>query len=122
MAMVIDFRGGVGGLVVVDNDGDYFVNALLFILASLMFACDPGIVCVLRAAARLIGGVPKFGHIGEFMRDARMPFIGFQSASVFFTGFLQLIGVVSLALLLLIFPSFFSYLRPIRVGDRFRSE
>ena len=24
---------------------------------------------VLRAAARLIGGVPKFGHIGEFMRD-----------------------------------------------------
>src|SRR6218665_3769950 len=23
---------------------------------------------VLRAAARLIGGVPKFGHIGEFMR------------------------------------------------------
>src|SRR6218665_1248223 len=22
-----------------------------------------------RAAARLIGGVPKFGHIGEFMRD-----------------------------------------------------
>src|SRR6218665_631706 len=24
---------------------------------------------VLRTAARLIGGVPKFGHIGEFMRD-----------------------------------------------------
>ena len=24
---------------------------------------------VFRAAARLIGGVPKFGHIGEFMRD-----------------------------------------------------
>src|SRR6218665_1523550 len=24
---------------------------------------------VLRAAARRIGGVPKFGHIGEFMRD-----------------------------------------------------
>ena len=24
---------------------------------------------VLRVAARLIGGVPKFGHIGEFMRD-----------------------------------------------------
>ena len=24
---------------------------------------------VLRAAARMIGGVPKFGHISEFMRD-----------------------------------------------------
>ena len=24
---------------------------------------------VLRAHARLIGGVPKFGNIGEFMRD-----------------------------------------------------
>ena len=24
---------------------------------------------VLRSAARLIGGVPKFGHIGEFMRN-----------------------------------------------------
>jgi len=30
---------------------------------------------LLRAAARLIGGVPKFGHIGEFMRDTlhRLP-------------------------------------------------
>src|SRR6218665_3743399 len=25
---------------------------------------------VLRAAARMIGGVPKFGHISDFMRDA----------------------------------------------------
>src|SRR6218665_4020345 len=24
---------------------------------------------VLRAAARMIGGVPRFGHISEFMRD-----------------------------------------------------
>src|SRR6218665_293032 len=34
-----------------------------------MFACDLWMVHVLRAAPRLIGGVPKFGHIGEFMRD-----------------------------------------------------
>src|SRR6218665_1743568 len=35
-----------------------------------------------------------------------IPFTGFQSASVSFIGFLQLLGVVSLALLLLIFRSF----------------
>ena len=30
---------------------------------------------VLRAAARMIGGVPKFGHISDFMRDTlhRLP-------------------------------------------------
>src|SRR6218665_624449 len=32
---------------------------------------------------------------------------------------LQLLGVVSLALLLFIFRSFLSYLRPVRVGDHF---
>src|SRR6218665_171194 len=47
-----------------------------------------------------------------------IPFIGFQSASVSFIGFLQLLGVVSLALLLLIFRSFLSYLRPVRVEPR----
>jgi len=35
------------------------------------------------------------------------------------TGFLQLLGIVSLALLLFIFRSFLSYLRPVRVGDHF---
>ena len=28
---------------------------------------------VLRAAARMIGGVPKFGHISDYMRDVRTP-------------------------------------------------
>src|SRR6218665_2445687 len=44
---------------------DYTI-ALLFVLASLMFACD---LWMVYSTARLIGGVPKFGHIGEFMRE-----------------------------------------------------
>src|SRR6218665_1548177 len=48
-----------------------------------------------------------------------IPFIGFQSTSVFFIGYLQLLGIISLALLLLIFRSFLSYHRPARVDDHF---
>src|SRR6218665_2502248 len=51
-----------------------------------------------------------------------IPFIGFQSASVSFIGFLQLLGVVSLALLLFIFRSFLSYLRPVRRSLRSASR
>src|SRR6218665_3958223 len=44
-----------------------------FILASLypgfIFVLFRPLDGVLRAAARLIGGVPKFGHIVEFMSD-----------------------------------------------------
>src|SRR6218665_3251074 len=30
--------------------------------------CSPGVDGVLTAAARMIGGIPKFRHIGDFMR------------------------------------------------------
>ena len=60
-------------------------------------------------------------HIGEFMQvnSYGIPFIGFQSTSVSCIGLLQLLGVVSLVLLLLIFRSFLSYHRPARVDDHF---
>ena len=51
---------------------------------------------VLRAAARPIGGVPKFG---ELVNSCEVPFIGFQPVTVSFIGLLQLLGVVSLKLL-----------------------
>src|SRR6218665_209035 len=53
------------------------------------------------------------------VNSCRITFIGFQSASVSFIWFLQLLGVVSFALLLLIFRSFLSYHRPARVDDHF---
>src|SRR6218665_2693002 len=61
---------------------------------------------VLGAAARMIGGVPKVGHISEFMRDTlHWPL----SCSAFTIGSPPLFGVVSLALRLLIgilYPDF----------------
>jgi len=71
---------------------------------------------ILRDAARLIGGVPQV-----------RPYSGIHAETLhwlpvrqgIFYRFLLLLGVVSLALPLLIFPSFLSFLRPVRVGDRF---
>ena len=53
---------------------------------------------VLRAAARMIGGVPKFGQISEFMRDIHSG--GSLSGSAFTIGSPPF-GIVSLALRLL---------------------
>jgi len=41
---------------------------------SSLYCCLPQVLlqpvhCVLRAAARMISGIPKFGHISEYMRD-----------------------------------------------------
>src|SRR6218665_183953 len=53
---------------------------------------------VLRAAARLISCVPKFGHIGEFMRDTLhwLP----VCHCILYRVSIQLLGVVFLTLLL----------------------
>src|SRR6218665_3168113 len=45
---------------------DYYCSSLCLGLPCVRLRPSDG---VLRAAARLIGGAPKFGHIGEFMRD-----------------------------------------------------
>src|SRR6218665_3941980 len=71
---------------------------------------------VLRAAARLIGGVPKFGHIGEFMRDT-LHWLPVHQRILYRVS--TIAWRVSLALLLLIFRSFLSYHRPARVDDHF---
>src|SRR6218665_2017280 len=69
----------------------------MFFLSSLMFACDL-LDGVLRAAARLIGSVPKFGHIGEFMLDT-LRWLPVRQRILY--------RVSTMALLLLIFRSFF---------------
>ena len=71
---------------------------------------------ILRDAARLFGGVPQV-----------RPYSGIHAETLhwlpvrqgIFYRFLLMLGAVSLALPLLIFPSFLSFLRPVRVGDRF---
>src|SRR6218665_7605 len=56
------------------------------------------------------------------MNSCGIPFIGFQSVSVSFIGFLQLLGVVSMVLLLFIFRNFLSYLHPVRRSLRSASR
>src|SRR6218665_912030 len=66
---------------------------------------------------RLIGGVQKFGHIGEFMQDP----LHWLSAT--HQQVLYRVSTIArcciLALPLLIFRNFLSFLRRFRVGDRF---
>ena len=84
-------------------------------MASLMFTCDLWMVY----SEPLLDWLVVSPSSATLVNSCGIPFIGFQSASVSFIGFLQLLGVVSLALLLFIFRSFLSYLRPVRMSDRF---
>ena len=70
----------------------------------------------LRAAARLIGGVPKFGHIGEFMRDTLhwLPVRQHILYRVSTIAWRCILGVAPAYLSKLL-----SYLRPVRVSDHF---
>ena len=58
---------------------------------------------VLRAAARMIGGVPKFGHISDYTRDVYSTGSQFSSASIIGSHLLS--GIVFLVTRLLIFWS-----------------
>jgi len=89
--------------------------ALLFILVSLMFTCD----LWMAYSEPLLDWLVLFQSSATLVNSCRIPFISFQSASISFIWFLQLLGVISLALLLLIFWSYLSYLCPVQVGDRF---
>ena len=81
----------------------------------LMFACDLWMVYT----GPLLDWLVVSPSSATLVNSCGIPFIGFQSASISFIGFLQLLGVVSLGLLLFIFRSFLPYLRPVRVGDHF---
>src|SRR6218665_46788 len=87
-------------------------SALLFVLASLMFVSDLWMVY----SEPLLDSLVVSPSSATLVNSCGIPFIGFQSASVSFIGFLQLLGVVSLALLLFIFLCSLSYLRPVQVG------
>src|SRR6218665_681867 len=80
----------------------YTNTALLFVLASLMFACVLWMVYSELLLDCLVVS-PSLAILGN---SCGITFIDFQSVSVSFIGFLQLLGAVSLALLLLIFWSF----------------
>jgi len=80
-----------------------------------MFACD----LWMMYSEPLLDWLVLSLSLAILVNSCGIPFIGFQFASVSFIGFLQLLDVVSLALLLLIFWNFLSYLCPVRVGDRF---
>src|SRR6218665_3339165 len=91
------------------------LDVIMNFLASLMFACDLWMVY----SEPLLDCLVVSPSSATLVNLCGIPFIGFQSASVSFIGFLQLLGVVFLALLLFICRSFLSYLRRVRVGDHF---
>src|SRR6218665_2685903 len=72
--------------------------------------------CVLRAAARLVGCVPKFGHIDEFMRNTLhwLPVRQRILYRVSTIAWRYILGVAPVY-----FSELLSYLRPVRVGDHF---
>src|SRR6218665_380545 len=92
------------------------LDVIMNFLASLMFACDLWMVY----SEPLLDCLVVSPSSATLVNLCGIPFIGFQSASVSFTGFLLLLlGVVSFTLLLFIFRSFLSYLRPVWVDDHF---
>src|SRR6218665_677542 len=72
---------------------------------------------VLRAAARMIGDVPKFGHIGQFMRDT-LCWLPVRQRILYRVSMHYCLALYPWRCSGLCFGAFLSYLRPVRVGDR----